>query len=369
MKEAEEGESMQAKFAKTIISILRPYFDERLREDTRTGGLYLFDDELGDRASCCTQSEAACFYVLDEVLHGGDGIEISRKLAEDVRRRQLSNGAFEQPYYVKKGETGTVDIAEIGAAANSLYHITRLAKSGAAQDSLVRSADYLLTQIAMENPGAVYKNPNAKEHDVLNGDMYAAHTWARAYQLTAETKYLKHIAAVFTHLADRFGRHQPGWWPYIEHWDHRVGMGNSVSYQGTIVAFAHTAAHLLPKPLQERWSHLVEEAITTMAEAMKQEPNDDTEAPWWCRDWDNAWEIYLAFSRYPDHSDARAYLQRRLTDLDTQLLREGEACFKPKVVTDDPERTPVTTTFRKAATFAGIFSYMQLDRMELETPV
>lgn len=346
----------------SIVSRLKPYFEQLLNEDSATGDLYVQDDELGDRASCCTQGQVACFFLLDDYLTGrNSGKDIAARLAADLRRRQLPNGAFGQPYYVKKGEAGTVDIAEIGAVANSLYHIARLTGSDDVRQSLDQSAAYLLTQIAAENPGAVYKNPNAMGHDVLNGDMYAAHTWGRAYELTGDSQYLAHIEAVFTHLADRFGRHQAGWWPYIERWDHAIGMGNSVSYQGTIVGFAHTALPLLPTELQQRWQRVAEDAVSMMVEQMKSEPNDHNEAPWWCRDWSNAWEIYLAYSRFPAHPEARQYLVGRLQEVDTDLERQGVTLFQPKVVSDDPERTPVTTTFRKVATFAGIISYMLLD--------
>jgi hypothetical protein len=348
----------------SVAAKLRPYFDGLLREDAETGGLYLHDDELGDRASCCTQGQVASFYVLDEMLHGGDGGRKAFLLAADIRRRQLENGAFTQPYYVKKGESGTVDIAEIGAVANGLYHVARATGSEASRSSLILAADYLLTQVAAEHPGAVYKNPNARGHDVLNGDMYAAHTWGRAYELTGNVEYLRRAEAVFAHLADRFGRHSKGWWPYIERWDGSVGMGNSVSYQGTIIGFAHTAWPHMPAALRRKWADVEREAVDTMLTAMEEGPNDRNEAPWWCRDWNNAWEIYLAFSRFPANAAATARVQRRLREVDERLGTEGAAVFRPNVAAPDPERTPVTTTFRKAATFAGIVSYMILDHME-----
>ncbi|SHE13936.1 Uncharacterised protein [Chlamydia abortus] len=348
----------------SVVSRLRPYFDGLLREEGETGALYIYDEELEDRASCCTTGEAACFYLLDWKLHQGDGKDIARKLAEDVRRRQLPQGAFGQPYYVKKGEAGTVDIAEIGAVANSLYHLYKGTGSEAARSSLVQSAQYLLTQVAEENPGAVYKNPNATGHDVLNGDIYAAHTFGRAYQVTGEEQYRSKAEEIVRHVADRFGKHSPGWWPYTELWDGKVGMGNSVAYQGTIIAFAHTVVPLLPPPLQDRWNRVAREAVDTMLQAMEEGPNDFNEAPWWCRDWNNAWEIWLSFSRCPEIEGASNYVMSRLRETEEAVIKEGAACFRPKVASDDPERTPVTTTFRKAATFAGILSYLVLDQAE-----
>ncbi|GIP36141.1 hypothetical protein [Paenibacillus sp. J2TS4] len=351
----------------SVVSQLKPYFDGLIREEEGTGALYIYDEELADRASCCTTGEVASFYLLDAKLNPGDGKEIARRLADDVRRRQLPQGAFGQPYYVKKGESGTVDIAEIGAVANSLYHLYKETASEAARSSLEHSARYLLTQVAKENPGAVYKNPNATGHDVLNGDIYAAHTLARAYQVTGEPLFRDKTEEIVCHVAERFGKHEPGWWPYTELWDGSVGMGNSVAYQGTIIAFAYPLIPLLSPALRDRWQGIAKEAVTTMLRAMEAGPNDFNEAPWWCRDWDNAWEIWLAFARYPEWDGAGEYAARRLKETEASIREGGASCFRPKVKSDDPERSPVTTTFRKAATFAGLLAYQVLDCCESDT--
>ncbi|WP_409341265.1 hypothetical protein [Paenibacillus sp. MBLB4367] len=350
----------------SIITKIKPYFIGLLQEDPESVGLTVWDEELGDRASCCTVGQAACLFALDGLLHGGDGYAIAEKLAANVESRQLPNGAFGQPFYVKKGEPQTVDIAEIGAIANSLYHVHRITGSEPAKRSLLLAADYLLTQVAAENPGAVYKRPDAKGHDVLNGDMYAAHAWGRAYELSGNEVYLRRLEATFRHLADRFGRNSPGWWPYTEYWDGTVGMGNSVSYQATIVAFgASSVKHLQPE-LARRWTRIAEAATLTMLEAMKREPDDDNEAPWWCRDWASVWEICLAYVQFPDIPEAETYVTERLRAVNERLAGEGLGLFQSKVKTDDPERSPVTTTFRKAAGFAATVSYLILDRMAME---
>ena len=345
----------------SLAATLKSYMDGLLRRD-ESGNLYVLDDELGDRASCCTTAETACLYAM---LGGASGSEADTETAaaliDDVLRRQLPSGAFGQPYYVKKGEQGTVDIAEIGASANSLYHVYKATRNESAKTSLIRSADYLLTQVAEENPGAIYKNPNARMHDVLNGDIYAAHTLGRAYELTGNPAYLSQIRRTVAHVADRFGRHSPGWWPYTELWDGSVGMGNSVAYQVTIVAFAHTLLPLLEEPLRERWKRIEEEAVHTVLQALRDGPNDDNEAPWWCRDWPNVPEIVLALSRVPHIGEAQAYVAGRVREIGDGMEREGAAYFRPKVKHDDPERSPVTTTFRKAATFAALLSAIYLD--------
>jgi len=347
---------------RTSMERLKPYFDDLLRADEARESMSLYDDELGDAASCCTTAEVAAFYVAIGRLTGDDVTAIAAGLAKDVAERQLPEGGFPQPYYVKKGESGTIDIAEIGAAANALYHVHRATGSEHAKAALLRSAAYLLTQVAKENPGAVYKNPNAAGHDVLNGDIYAAHTFGRAYELTGDRTYADQAERIVRHVAERFGKHAPGWWPYIENWDGSVGMGNSVAYQGTILAFAHTLLPILSKETAERWRGVEREAAETMLSAMDVGPNDDNEAPWWCRDWNNAWEIALGLWRVKDRLPAAAArCERRVQEVEAELERLGAAAFRPKVRQEDKERTPVTTTFRKAATFAGIAAYIVLD--------
>ena len=347
---------------KASLEHLKPFFDRLIRTDESGTSASLFDEELGDQASCCTTAEVAAFYLAYDRLTGGNSKDTVSALAANVVDRQLPEGGFPQPYYVKKGENGSVDIAEIGAAADALYHIHKETGSEDAKLALVRSADYLLTQVAKENPGAVYKNPNAANHDVLNGDIYAAHTLGRAFELTGEDKYSIQAERIVKHVADRFGKHEAGWWPYIENWDGSVGMGNSVSYQGTIIAFAHTLLPMLSPGLAEQWQEIEVQAAETMLAAMAEGPNDHNEAPWWCRDWNNAWEIYLGLWRVKERfPDAAERIAERLRTVEADLKVRGAAAFQPKVTQEDQERTPVTTTFRKAATFAGIVSYMILD--------
>lgn len=352
---------MLKRIVSSIVHKLRPYFD-RLLEEMPDGSLSLYDTELARAASCCTTGEAAAFYVLDQVLHGGDGLVVARRLAQDVARRQLPDGAFGQPFYVKKGEPDTVDLAEVGAVANSLYWVHRTAGSGEAKESLLRSARYLLTQAVPLHPGAFYKNSNALGHDVLNGDMYAAHSLARAFELTQKEEYRRATVSVFEHLISRFGQHEQGWWPYTELWDGRVGMGNSVSYQAIIVGFAVTAMRILPEPLQAEWERTAGQAAKVILRELQAGPGEGNEAPWWCRNWTQVWEIDLALSRFPHLPGAKEYVSKRLEWAEERLEREGTGLFTPAAAVEAPaDRSPVSTTFRKAATFAGVLAYMMLD--------
>lgn len=345
-----------------IVARIVPAFNRLLRFNADAESWAIYDDELAAEASCCTTSAAACLYALAAKLNDHpSGLTIATDLAEDVWRRQLPTGAFGQPYYVRRGEAGTVDIAEIGASANNLYKVYQATGSSKAKESLVRSAQYLLTQVAQENAGAVYKNPNATMHDVLNGDIYAAHTFGRAYELTGESCYRDKAEEIVVHVMNRFGRHSSGWWPYIELWDGSVGMGNSVAYQATIVAFAHPVAPLLTPVVRRQWEQVARDAVNTIVAALEEGPTEDNEAPWWCRDWNNSAEIMLALARYPDISEAKRYVTGRLSAIETGLAEHGIGLFSPKIRHDDPERSPVTTTFRKAATLAAILGHLADD--------
>ncbi|KKO54175.1 hypothetical protein [Paenibacillus sp. DMB20] len=346
--------------ASRITKQIKPYFDGLLRLDETTNKVYLCDDELGDRASCCTTAAIAAFYALDHLLHGGDGNEIARHLAEDVRNRQLPSGGYTQPYYVKQGEEPPIDIAEVGAAADTLYHVHKATGSSHAKASLIHSAEYLLTQVSRHNPGVVMKRPG-EDFDVLNGDMYAAHTFGRAYELSGDPVYLEKVRDVFAHLTERFGKNTPGWWPYIERLDGSVQMGNSVLYQATIVGLARTAVPLLPASMRDEWTAVSREAVETMVNAMASPPSEETEAPWWTRDWSLGWELYMALWRVSEVPEIREKGRRRFFEAAEDLKERGMEMFKPKVRHEEPDRTPVTTTFRKAAGFAGTIACMVLE--------
>lgn len=342
-----------------IIAGIKPYFDGLLRSDSETGKLFLFDDELDNLASCCTTGAAAVFYAWEGRRNAsGASMAIALALAEEVRRRQLASGGFGQPFYIQKGEPDIVDIAEVGATADSLYHLHRVAGSEAARESLIRSAEYLLTQVAPQHPAVILKRPG-EDFDVLNGDMYAAHTFSRAYALSGNPVYLEKVRQIFVHLADRFGRNEAGWWPYIENWDGSVVMGNSVAYQATILELAHSSLPLLDEALRKRWNDVAAEAMETILRAMKEPPTEETEAPWWARDWDNSWEINLALW-HCGGPDVKQIAKNRFAETVDRLAEQGIAVFKPAIVNDVPDRSPVTTTFRKTAGFAGMIANMAL---------
>lgn len=353
---------------KTVFSVLKDYFDSLIINKEES--MFLFDYELDGKASCCTTGQVACFYLLDSLLNNNSNIEIVFKLIEDLNTQQLASGGFPQPYYAKKGEKPLVDIAEIGAVASSLFYIAKFTSDQNSYNILEKASNYLITQISKENEGAVYKNPSATEHDVLNGDIYAAHTWGRFYQLSNKKIYLKKAKKVLNHVMNRFAEHESGWWPYIENWDGTIGMGNSIAYQGTIVSFADTLLPYLENEQRQRWLKIREEAVNKILKELKEGPNSYNEVPWWARDWDNTWEIYLALWRHRKSKEAKETVIERLIDVKINLLSSGIEIFKPKVKSNSKEeRNPVTTTFRKAATFAGIFSYIILATMNSEEDI
>lgn len=93
----------------------------------------MVDHKLDGEASACTTAQIASFYAACDIMTGESHEEVILGLTERVALRQLSSGAFAQPYYVTKGEQGTIDIAEIGACITALYHSYRLTGSIAAK--------------------------------------------------------------------------------------------------------------------------------------------------------------------------------------------------------------------------------------------
>ena len=352
--------------ASQLIVGLKPYFDSLLRKDPHSGSYYLYDDELGDRASCCTTGLAASLYLLDGKLNNSnESKEIVCQLAEEIRRRQMPSGAFGQPFYILEGEDDIADIAEIGAVANSLYYISKMLGSEAAKESLLVSAQYLLTQVSDRNPAVIWKR-QGESFDVLNGDMYAALAFGKAYELSNREIYAEKVNQIFEHLANRFGKNTPGWWPYIEDLDGKVIMGNSVAYQGTIVSLANYITPILDEDLKKRWEKISADAIQTIIEAIKHSPTDETEAPWWARDWDNSWELHTALLKTGVTADIQQKGKSRFEEVVSDLQRAGAELFKPQIKNDVPNRSPVTTTFRRAAGFAGIASNIILEEIKLK---
>lgn len=338
-----------------IMRTLVPYFESLLADGQAVGTYTIVDPDTGLPATCCTQSQVAAFFALDHAMRGGQGDTTASKLVRDIRRRQNADGSFSSHYNQAIGSLELKDVAEVGAAATALFHLYQNLGLEHAKEALTAAAEYLLTQVAAENPGAVYKSAQAKHVDVLNGDIYAANTLARAYELTGTDRFLQKTIDIVDHVEGRFGVWQPGWWPYCETWDGKPTIGASIAYQATIVGFGMPICEVLSSDRGRRWSERLAAALETVEVQLPLGPTDDTEAPTWSRDWPNVWEIPLSFSRFPERVIAQQHLTTRFEQLDASIKSLGINAFRPKTA-QNPGKTPVTTLYRKAATFAGFLS-------------
>ncbi|MFI2565650.1 hypothetical protein [Paenarthrobacter sp. NPDC018779] len=343
-----------------IVTPLIAYFDSRRAPIDESNSYMMIDPDTGLPATCCTQIQVAALYALDHLLNGNDNDSVARLLAENVRQRQNPNGSFSSSYNQPVDSPDLQDIAEIGASANALYYVHQITGSTAAKDALLACAEHILTQVSLENPGAIYKSAQARHVDVLNGDVYGALTLSRAFELTGDDRLLQQIQLVINHIQSRFGVWSEGWWPYAETWDGKVAVGASLAYQATIIAFGMPIGRALEPGSRAEWSGVLSAALKTVAKNLPKGPTDDSEAPSWSRDWANVWEIPLAFAQFPYSPYAQDYVRKRLLEVERGIEQAGVETLRPRAL-QNTGKTPVTSLYRKAATFAGFLSDIHLN--------
>ncbi|QSZ52993.1 hypothetical protein RI444_16980 [Paenarthrobacter sp. AT5] len=353
---------------KKIVGPLVGYFHSLRDPNNEPNSYTIIDPDTALPATCCTQVQVAALFALDHLLNDNDSDRVAQLLTEDASLRQNPNGSFSSSYNQPLDAPDLQDIAEIGASANALYYVHQITNNLAAKKALVASAEYILTQVSLENPGAIYKSSQARHVDVLNGDVYAALTLSRAYELTGDDRFLDQTRLVINHVQSRFGAWKEGWWPYAESWDGQVAVGASLAYQATIIAFGMPICRTLEPGLRTEWSKVLSTALKTVAGRLAHGPSDDSEAPSWSRDWANVWEIPLAFAQFPYSPYSQNYVRQRLLAVEHGIEVTGIETLRPKALQNDG-RTPVTSLYRKAATFAGFLSDILLNTsLKTSTP-
>ncbi|WP_155854056.1 hypothetical protein [Paenarthrobacter nicotinovorans] len=335
-----------------IVGPLVTYFDSLRAPINESNSYLIIDPDTGLHATCCTQIQVAALFALDSLLNNNDNDRVAQLLTGNVRQRQNSNGSFSSSYNQPLDAPDLQDIAEIGASANALYYLYQMTNSAEARDTLLAAAEYILSQVALENPGAIYKSSQARHVDVLNGDVYAALTLSRAFELSGDNRFLFQTKLVVEHVRSRFGVENDGWWPYAETWDGKVAVGASLAYQATIIGFGMPIGRSLEPELRAEWSSTLSTALKTVAQKLPLGPSDESEAPSWSRDWGNVWEIPLAFAQFPYSPYAQEYVRKRLLAVERDIELAGIEALRPKPLQNNG-RTPVTSLYRKAATFAG----------------
>lgn len=362
-------DEMKQKF-EVLLDVFNQYFLTQVVESGETG-FDIKDEMLGSMASSCTTLEAALSLFTGTLFADGshdNTLSIAQGLVESAGLRQHADGALGQPFYILPGGGETKDIAEIGAAADALYFLYRYGKAAAAKDILLKAAGFLEKMSHPEVKGVYYKRPDATHHDILNGDAYAGAALMRAYQITGEKKYHDWASEVAAHLIRRFGAHQEGWWPYAEYFDGRVDVGNSLGYQATVIAFGHDILDgMEDQGLKSEFAGVLDQAMLKVIECIEADLSlREVESVWWASPWNKSAEVFLALVKQRHQEKARKYAAVQLNEISQNVLgQEGISYFiPPKRDEADPNRTPVTTTFRKVATMAGIISYAYMDLWE-----
>ena len=350
-----------------LYALLRDYLLEQIV--TTNDGFDIKDSELGEMASACTTLEAALSLVVDHrYFQVNEKNEVyARDLVKAALKRQHVDGALGQPFYILPNQPETKDIAEVGASADALYYLYRYANAKEAKDVLLGTARFLLAMKHPLVPGVYYKRPDAKEHDVLNGDVYAGASLMRTYQVTGDKVYHELALEVAKHIMNRFGVHTSGWWPYAEKFDGSISVGNSLSYQATIVAFGHDIlAGLEDKALQNEFAYVLDCGMEKILECIEKDlPLKEVEPVWWASTWNRCPEVLLALVKERHLDKARKYALIQLEELISGAVKDGISYFTPpKKAEADEKRTPVSTTFRKATTLSGIISYALMDLEE-----
>ncbi|MDD2430209.1 MAG: hypothetical protein PHD88_08180 [Firmicutes bacterium] len=358
--------------SRTLLKIFNEYFQSQLIESSETK-FDIKDEMLGAMASSCTTLEAALSIYAGSLFNDNsrkDTLDIVESLVKSAHLRQHEDGALGQPFYIIPGEKETKDIAEIGASADALYYLYKSGKIDAAKDVLIGTASFLDKMKHPEVKGVYYKRPDAIEHDVLNGDAYAGASLMRTYQVTGDKKYHDLAADVAAHLIKRFGVHTKDWWPYSEFFDGSVNVGNSLGYQATIIAFGHDIlSGIEDEALKKEFSNVLDLAMLKIIDCIEEDLSfKQVEPVWWGSPWNRSAEVLLALIKQRHQEKARKYATVQLTEITENVLgQEGISYFiPPKKDEADPNRTPVSTTFRKVATMAGIISYAYLDLLERE---
>lgn len=149
-------------------------------------------------------------------------------LMERIAERQDSCGAFrwnlpDPGATHPDGVRDQVDLAMVVDCVSLLlrYELLGPRQSRRARELIRRAADYLQTARLSECPGIIrkrdYETGGSLRWDVLNGDALAAKAFFLAARWTGSETDLEAVEPFLDHLQQRFGRHEPGWWPYAEH--------------------------------------------------------------------------------------------------------------------------------------------------------
>lgn len=341
------------KLSKRSLEVIYTYLLESLREDENQN-LALFDSELGDYASECSTLQVAAFfaYLHHEGIAPLGGVQ-ARGLMVDVFQRRSNDDWFSIPYNAPIGTAGPRDLAEFGAAAQSVSYLAETLEQSAGGFLLAEMAHKLEVFEVAELIGAYRKNDSASTFDVLNGDLYAALVLGLAYSATGITSFHFKMCAVIRHLISRFNL-STNQWPYSELWNGDQYVGMSVAYQATISGWGRNLLPILPTGLAAEWRSVLEKAENEIVEQINTGRSDTNEMTTWVNPWDQVWEIWQSLHWVDNSDSASSWINKNIVDIDHSLRLHGIECMadsRPK----RPQRTILGSTLRKTANFISIY--------------
>lgn len=324
-----------------------------VRMDLRTGLFNFVEADFGTKAGFTTQLMGASYLW----FRAANGVQksVAKELAMSATLLQHPSGGAIQPYNASAKDEPLIDIVEFAAVAGNLAYLARETGDISLYDCLVSGSNYLLGERIEDTPGAILKNRNTVAHDVINASAYAANAWAHTFDLTQDQIYLDAMIESVKHVISRWSASEAGWWNYAETWDKRVLLGRSVSYQASILALIGEVQQFLPDNISKTWDAIRDSADSALVAALSEIEHGDFEAPTWSRDWANVFEIDWFLNRFSSMDTGNCLAKIRLQEL-SQDLELGIRCWTVRhPAVDTPQRTPVSTEFRKIANLSGSY--------------
>ncbi|MGA4777951.1 heparinase II/III domain-containing protein [Cellulosimicrobium sp. AB352] len=321
-----------------------PRLDAWLLRTAASGMDAAYDEELDGPASACSLAQLLGYVVSTPSLPADVKSVLQPRLASALGDAVGTDGHFALPYNRAPQEVEWWDLAEVGAAAPALL---LAARSGieVARGALLRGADFVRAKERGDVPGSFMKNADALEQDILNADAYAALALACAAEVSPTSDRREPIEAAVERLIQQFGIASAGWWPYS------VGLGStsdavgtSLAYQATIVGCGLLLLPHVDDTRRDRLAGVLLAASEQVATAFSADFDERLETPSWSRDWVRIPEIAWALPRRHPESGIDAALDH---------LEGIDPVGDPGETSKRPDRTPVTTTYRRFANLAG----------------
>lgn len=321
-----------------------PRLDAWLLRTAASGMDVAYDEELDGPASACSLAQLLGYVVSTPSLPADVKSVLQPRLASALGDAVSTDGHFALPYNRAPQEVEWWDLAEVGAAAPALL---LAARSGieVARGALLRGADFVRAKERGDVPGSFMKNADALEQDILNADAYAALALACAAEVSPTSDRREPIEAAVERLIQQFGIVSAGWWPYS------VGLGStsdavgtSLAYQATIVGCGLLLLPHVDDTRRDRLAGVLLAASEQVATAFSADFDERLETPSWSRDWVRIPEIAWALPRRHPESGIDAALDH---------LEGIDPVGDPGETSKRPDRTPVTTTYRRFANLAG----------------